>query len=474
MEEFNLLLSNCCGAFKQARIADRARELAYGSITCLGRRTITGLLSSSGKQFQDWTAEYRLFGKSRVDVSRIFQTITSTSLKELGTDQMIVVHMDDTLLRKRGKKIYGAGWRRDPLGPPFHTNFIWGQRFIQLSMSLPEAEGPSRSSAIPVDFFHCPTAIKPGKKAEPPAWEKYKEEQKQLKLSIQGVNRLQNLRDTLDQNGAEDRELIACVDGSYTNGTVLKNLPNKITLIGRTRKDTKLYCIPKNQPITGRKRTYGEELPTPEEIRQSDKYHYQEVRAWAAGKIHNFDIKVVKGVRWRTAGGKHDLQLVVIRPLGYRLTKKSTTLYRKPAYLICTDPNLDIKKLLQAYLWRWEIEVNIRDEKTIMGCGEEQVRTPESVERVPAFKVAIYALLKLAAQRAMKDKGMPVLPKPKWYVTKPTQRITTSEMVNTFRMQLWTKSMFPSFSDFVNKQVEYKSQRNMVDPLISAISYCRK
>jgi hypothetical protein len=41
--------------------------------------------------------------------------------------------------------------------------------------------------------------------------------------------------------------------------------------------------------------------------------------------------------------------LVVIAPLGYRLRKGHRMLYRKPAYLLCTDPDLDLALLLQAY-----------------------------------------------------------------------------------------------------------------------------
>jgi hypothetical protein len=54
--------------------------------------------------------------------------------------------------------------------------------------------------------------------------------------------------------------------------------------------------------------------------------------------------------------------------MGYRLTKNGKLLYRKPAYLICTDPNADIREILQAYIWRWDIEVNFRDEKITLGC----------------------------------------------------------------------------------------------------------
>jgi hypothetical protein len=55
----------------------------------------------------------------------------------MSSDNMIVAHMDDTILKKSGRDVPGAGWRRDPLRPPFQTNFIWGQRFLQISIDLP-------------------------------------------------------------------------------------------------------------------------------------------------------------------------------------------------------------------------------------------------------------------------------------------------------------------------------------------------
>jgi len=48
------------------------------------------------------------------------------------------------------------------------------------------------------------------------------------------------------------------------------------------------------------------------------------------------------------------------------------------------------------------IEVNFREEKTMLGCGQAQVRNPESAERVPAFIAAIYAMLHLAAYQSLK------------------------------------------------------------------------
>lgn len=439
----------------------------------MGKRTVTGMITASGSQFLDWSPAYRLFSKQRVDTSKLFDVAREGILQAMESNQEIITHMDDTILKKTGRHIPGTSWRRDPLGPPFQTNFIWGQRFLQISMALPDNKECSQSRALPIDFHHCPTPKKPKKADGPLERENFKEQQKKLKLSKQGWERLAKLRSDLDRQGLNARDLIVSVDGSYTNEEVLKHLPSRVTLIGRIRKDTKLFALPENQTNKGRKCIYGEELPTPEEVRQSEDYAWMPVMAWAAGKSHTFNIKVIKSTLWRSAGQKHLLQMVVIRPLGYRLTKSSKILYREPAYLICTDNNLRIEKLLQAYLWRWEIEVNFRDEKTLMGCGEAQVRAPKSAEGVPAFIAALYSLLHLAAHKALKKSNQPLLPRPKWYPKKEEKRHSTGDIINNLKAQAWAKAIGLNFSGFVESELLLRSQRNAANPCTSAMFYMR-
>lgn len=167
-----------------------------------------------------------------------------------------------------------------------------------------------------------------------------------MNLSLQGIERIKVLRENLDCQAAKDRQLVVSVDGGYTNKNVLKNLPERVTLIGRIRKDTVLNELPDVEKASvGRRRVYGKLLPKPEEIRKSEQYIWQQVEAWAAGKKHTFNVKVIANLRWRKAGDKN-LKLVIIRPLSYHLTKNSKLLYRKPVYLICTDTKLEIEKLL--------------------------------------------------------------------------------------------------------------------------------
>lgn len=471
-DELEYLFNQCYSAFSSHEAWSIGKELMYGELTCLGRHTVTGMLTASGKQFNDWTSAYRLFSKQRVDVSGIFRIVQENTLKETNNQQYIVAHMDDTIVKKTGKRIPGTAWRRDPLGPRFHTNFIWGQRFIQLSLALPQEGNIGQSRAIPVDFHHCPSVVKPKKTATEEQIVSYKEEKKIAKLSHQGISRISLLRDSLNKQGYGHKELVVGVDGSYTNKEVLKNIPQNTTIIGRIRKDTKLYSIPEVQPNSGRKRVYGERIPTPEEIRQSDNYPWVQEKAWAAGKTHTFNLKVIPMVRWRSAGNQN-LKLIIIRPLGYRLTKNSKILYREPSYLICTDTELTIQNLLQAYLWRWEIEVDFREEKTLLGCGQAQVRNINSIESLPAFVAATYGLLLIASHRAEKIPDKIMLPRPKWYPKKENSRITTGDLLNNLRAQLWKNVTKMNFSGFMDAQNKTRSFKNKIGPNEVAAFYVR-
>ena len=249
--------------------------MALSNLVTLGRHTITGMLVTAGKQFVDWSADYRLFSKGRFELDKLFAVPRREVLISTPKDMPFVVAMDDSIFRKRGTKIHGVAYRRDPLGPPFRVNFIRGQRFLQISAALTQDQNPGPARMIPIDFRHCPTPEKPKKDASKELWDKYKELQKEYNISRIGLERIIALREALDQeDSCKNRRLVVSVDGSYTNGTVLKELPQNTALIGRIRKDAKLHYLPEaiQKGKKGRKRVYGEQAPTPEEIRQDKKH----------------------------------------------------------------------------------------------------------------------------------------------------------------------------------------------------------
>jgi len=449
--------------------------LAVASLVGVGPRTVTTMLVNCGRQFRDWSGAYRLFSHRRFEPGAFFDVARRAVEEFVGEGEPLVGAIDDTLIRRGGRKTEAVAYRRDPLGPPFHTNLVLGQRVLQLSVALPFGDG--RVRMVPVDFVVLPSVRKPRKNAPEGDWAAYRRHKRACSLPAMSVERLRVLRQALDGDpGGRARRLVVVGDGGFTNGRILRNLPDRTVFIGRVRSDAKLYHLPKagREGRRGRRRIYGPPAPTPEELRTDATVPWRTARVWAAGRWHDFRYKSVAPVRWRACSGKCLFRLVVIAPLGYRPRKGSRLLYRKAAYLMCTDPDLPVEKLIQWYVWRWDIEVNFRDEKTLLGVGDAQVRTPGSVERVPALIVASYALLLVAAARAYGPAGRAgELPLPKWSRRSSCRRrATTSELIRAMRMELWGRALgVENLSHFEHQTTRWsKSPENPLH-LPSAIIY---
>ena len=449
-----------------------------GLLTCVGRRTITGMLSAAGREQYDWSADYRVFSHGRFEPSALFGLVEDRLLERLPAAQSVVVALDDTKCRKTGTKIPGVSYQRDPMSPPFHTNFIRAQRFVQLSLMMPlDVNAPAAARGFPIRFRHAPPPRRPGPKASPEDLAAYRHLQKTQNLSVVGAAIIQECRADLDARGASERTLVVSVDGSYTNQAVLKVLPARTTLIGRIRKDAKFFHPPSQQPSRGRRRSYGDPAPTPQELLQDDNIPWSKVRVWASGKYHDCEYKTITSIQWPKAGPHRLMRLIVIRPLGYRLTTHSRLLYRQPAYLICTDPDLSLQTAIQNYFWRWDIEVNHRDEKQLIGVGQAQVRSQRSVELVPAFAVASYSMLLLASAQAHSfDATMPTFTAPRWRRASVARqnRITTGQMLLELRQsqQLSTPSgPLPNFDHFEDHVARHKKCPKSLISREQAITY---
>lgn len=436
------MLSQATEATHRQASADRLRAHLLAQLVCLGRHTLSALLTTNGQLDQDWSADYRLYSQQRLEPDELFTQIRRGAQQSLEPDQPLVVAMDDSIFRKTGRKILGVSYRRDPLSPHFRVNLVLGMRFVQLSALVHQQDGLSRM--IPIDFQQAPLPKPPPANAPEDQLRRYQAQLAAANINQVALQRVNFLRDQLDaeQDPGHSRDLRLVVDGRFTNAKLLKHLPHHTTLIGRIRRDAKLFFLPQAQAATGRKRLYGQEAPSPEELLKDPSTEFQAVQAQLGERSCQFKVKSLGPLRALQAGGGHQLQLLVIAPLGYRLRKGSKLLYRQPAFLICTDPTLSIQSLLQNYLWRWDIEVNFRDQKTLLGVGEAQVRNPNSVQSQPATAIAAYGLLLLAAAQC----DLKALKQPKWRSDPQLKRLSTAALINLLRHELWNASIRPKRS----------------------------
>jgi DDE superfamily endonuclease len=411
----------------------------------MGRHTITGLLRLQDRSQQDWSADYRFYSRDRFDEDKAFAQIRLAVEQRLEASQPLVAAMDDSLLRKSGHKIAGARYQRDPMSPPFCTNFVRGLRVLQISAAVARgSQGEARM--IPVDFLHAALPAKPHKNAPAQEQEAYQEERTKRNINVVGRQRLAALREQMDQGGSSQRPLVVSIDGRFTNSTVLRQVPQRTHLIGRVRKDAVFYEAPKAQPERGRKRKYGQRCPTPQALLKDAAQPWQEVKAFAAGEVYTFKVKTLENVYTPMNKGAAAVRVVVIEPVPYRSTKKSKLQRRQPAFLICTDPQMSLEKIIQYYLWRWDIEVNFRDEKTLLGVGQAQVRTEASNQNAPALGVLAYAILLLGSVQCYGAEGKPdTFKKPRWQPNSAEQRPTTPQLINQLRYELWASALKPNF-----------------------------
>ena len=206
---------------------------------------------------------------------------------------------------------------------------------------------------------------------------------------------------------------------------------DRTILITRARKDLRL-CRPHHGQGP---RFYSKETFTPEEVYQDPGIPWKEVKIFHGARYRRVRYKEVSQVLWQRGGGRRLLRLFVLAPTPYRKTKAGRRYYRKKAYLLCDDNILAAKELLQAYFDRWQIEINHRDEKSILGVGNAQVWADLSVPRVPALMVATYSLMLLSALEIYGLKRTSAYePLPKW--RRAARRPSCQDLVTLLRKQI--------------------------------------
>jgi len=432
--------------FPQGRSLLRAIALAFGILCGVGKRTLTRAISFQSNTQKDWAADYKVFSRCSWEPRALFHPVLEQAIQEQGLER-IVISTDDTRVWRNGKHVPQTQWHRDPLGPPFQTNLRWGHRFLQASVVLPlyRQDGESSARSVPVRFEMAPVVKKPGKKASEEDLQEYRRQKKEKNLSVQFVVLTQELRQRLNQTGHGSRRLFQVADGSFCNRTVLRVDWEKenVSVVVRCRKDIVL-C--KRAPGQGR-RFYGKTKFTPEQVRRrSDRARWQTAKIFHGGGFRKVRYKEVTKVYWQGGARKREARLLVVAPVGYRTSKNGRRYYRQPAYLLTTDLTAPAVELLQAYLDRWGIEVNHRDEKEILGVGEAQVWNEQSVSKVPALLVAMYSWLLLAGLKCYgPQRTQDYEPLPKW--RRGAKRPSCLDLVTLLRKQLVENPMtFPTAS----------------------------
>ena len=427
-----LLLVRMCLALPDPRPRSRALEMAFGLLGGEMPKTITSALVFNEHQ-GDWSADYRLFSKTAWTRDDLFEANLAAAAQYGGSGPFMAA-MDDSLLRKSSRLTPGTYYARDPLSPPFHTNLVLGQRFLELALMV-RANEDKPFRAIPVTYQFAPPLKAPARASQAEK-QIVREMAKKQNMSTIGHALVHDLRARLDrQPGGHDRRLLLAVDGSFANRTFLRGLPERTTAVCRVRKDAKMRRVLPAGPHRGN-RKYGEALPTPEELLADPAVATRQLVVHNGYREVTVTCKIIEQVCWPRVTGETAGTLVLIKPLHYRLRQGDKLLYRQPCFLFVAGEPVRCEQIVQVSLARWEIEVGFRDQKSIVGVGKAQVRNLNAVARAPAFLAAAYGALLLASIATLDDTRSDVFPPRQPWQKRPVHRPSTRDLIKLLVKQL--------------------------------------
>lgn len=112
--------------------------LLAGWVLCTGRHTITGILpfaDPKGQHAHD--AFHRFLPDARWDMNALWKLLTILLVKAFAAQGIIELDLDDTLFQRWGRKVCGAGWRRDAVrSTRTRTVYAWGLNLVVLTLRV--------------------------------------------------------------------------------------------------------------------------------------------------------------------------------------------------------------------------------------------------------------------------------------------------------------------------------------------------
>jgi hypothetical protein len=331
--------------------------LACGFLAQSGKRTVCGMLTGAGLS-RIWPHDraHYFFSRARWNPDDLGIAVARLVIALLVPDgEPVEVLIDDTLLRRRGKRVWAASWFHDGAAQgPAKTGYGNNWVVLAVRVRLPMI---SRPVAVPV----------------------------MAKLVIKGTasaSRLWLARRMVTRLAAElpGRRVHVTADSAYA-GEELKQLPGGVTWTTRLRANAALHGLPPERTgKKGRPRKKGDRLPALAKIAAAAAF--SQVTVTRYGKTETIAACAFTCL-WYSVTGTAPVTVILIRD-------KSKTGY--DIALVTTEKNPDIARVIERYAARWAIEVAIEDAKQLFGTGQARNRTARAVERTIPFMLACQAI----------------------------------------------------------------------------------
>ena len=326
------------------------------------------------------------------------------------TGEPVTVAIDDTLFRRRGKKVWAASWFHDGSAPgPAKTGY--GNNWVVAAI------------VVKLPFLPRPVAL--------PVL---------AKLVVKGTtsaSRLWLARRMASALAAAlpGRRIHVVGDAAYA-GKELKKLAPGITWTTRLRKDAALHDLPPARTgRRGRPRARGDRLPSLAKLAAGQAF--TQVTVTRYGTAVTLQAAALTCL-WYSVFGSRPVQVVLIRDRSASGCDLA---------LVTTDTAATAVQVIERYASRWSIETAIEDAKQVFGTGQARNRTAQAVRRTVPFELACQSIAitwyATAGHHPADVDGHRA--RAPWYTTKV--RPSTADMTGKLRRVLIAARFKPSRAD---------------------------
>jgi hypothetical protein len=429
-------------------VFEHVQLLLVGAILAPGKRTVASALRAVSLEDERRFCRYhRVLNRAVWSSREASRVLLGLLVEAFVPEGPLVLGIDETLERRRGKKISAKGIYRDPVrSSREHFVKTSALRWVCLALLVP-VPWASRVWSLP---FLSALAYS----------ERYAEEQgKRHKTLTDWAGQLL----LLVRRWYPEREIVAVADGGYAALKLLdrcRSLSEPITFITRLRLDAALYkpAPPRHCGQIGRPRLKGDRLPNLSVLAQDP------TTDWAPITLSNWygnskrTIEIVSGTAlWYSTG----LPAV---PLRWVLIRDPQEEFETQA-LLCTDLAAEPEQIISWFVRRWQMETTFQEVRQRLGFETQRQWSEKALRRTAPALLGLFSLVTLLAHRHMAE-GAQIIRKAAWY---DKAHPTFSDALALVRRQLW--ALEETFYRSSRESDTVKVPREFMERLTDAICY---
>jgi SRSO17 transposase len=435
---FVLLLQEFRPVFTQPSFRLFVHLLTGWTLSCRHRYITECIFSSGHVGDGHWSRYHRFFSHASWSLDTLCQFLARLLVAAFAPTGTIVLAADDTLCRKRGLTLYGAGMHHDPLISSRALKLVsWGHDWVVLALLVPLPRwAPTKVFALPLGFrlYKNRQGLTKGKKkratrGHTPSGAGRKKGQRPADPNHRTRPELLVEVLTLFAAWFPEREILVTADSAYGGRSVLQKLPPNVHLISHAHSKAALYAPapPPSPHQKGRHRKKGVRLPGMAEWAEDSTRPWETLAFDQFGLHATLHVKVMQALYYK-AGKDRLLTLVLTR---------DTTGKRPDALFYCTLLAWDARTILSTYAGRWALEVTFESGKQFLGLEDPANRLPKAVHRTAPMALVLHSLVVLWFERG----GHEFLrfPERPWYKRK--KEPSFADMLTALRRLSWSEKL---------------------------------